>query len=167
MPRATKPGSRACARSSTLTERLCARRPSPDARRSNTVSERPTRTEADGGTRDVLRSASRLTIENYRLYRDKFAGTPFFPANPQDFVTSAEKVLPINHELIRRALKIPGLKIVFGADAVAGVHGRNAEDFIDRVRDCGVTPMAAMVSANSLGAKHWEWPIRSVRLRPV
>jgi len=94
-----------------------------------------------------------LTIETYRLYRDKFAGTPFFPANPQDLVTSAEKVLPINHELIRRALKIPGLKIVFGADAVAGVHGRNAEDFINRVRDCGVTPMAAMVSANSLGAE--------------
>jgi imidazolonepropionase-like amidohydrolase len=87
------------------------------------------------------------------MYRDKFAGTPFFPANPQDLVTSAEKVLPINHELIRRAVKIPGLKIVFGADAVAGVHGRNAEDFINRVRDCGVTPMAAMVSANSLGAE--------------
>ena len=59
----------------------------------------------------------------------------------------------MNHELMRRALKIPGLKIVFGTDAVAGVHGRNAEEFIDRVRDCGVTPMAAMVSANSLGAE--------------
>jgi hypothetical protein len=36
---------------------------------------------------------------------------------------------------------------------VAGAHGRNAEEFIDRVRDCGVDPMAAMVSANSLGAE--------------
>jgi imidazolonepropionase-like amidohydrolase len=94
-----------------------------------------------------------LTIETYRLYRDKFAGTPFFPANPQDLVTTAEKVLPINRDLIQRAVKIPGLKIVFGADAVAGVHGRNAEEFIMRVRDCGVTPMAALVSANSLGAE--------------
>jgi imidazolonepropionase-like amidohydrolase len=94
-----------------------------------------------------------LLIETYRQYRDKFAGTPFFPTNPQDLVTSAEKVLPINHELIRRAVKMPGLKIVFGADAVAGMHGRNAEEFINRVRDCGVAPMAAMVSANSLGAE--------------
>jgi hypothetical protein len=30
---------------------------------------------------------------------------------------------------------------------------RNAEEFIDRVRDGGVTPMAAMVSANALGAQ--------------
>src|SRR5207244_12830131 len=49
--------------------------------------------------------------------------------------------------------KIPGLKIVFGTDVLAGAHGRNAEWFIDRVRDCGVDPMAAMISANSLGAE--------------
>ncbi len=36
---------------------------------------------------------------------------------------------------------------------MAGAHGRNAEDFIHRVRDCGMDPMAAMVSANSLGAE--------------
>jgi imidazolonepropionase-like amidohydrolase len=52
-----------------------------------------------------------------------------------------------------RAAKIPGLKMVFGTDAVAGAHGRNAEEFIDRVRDAGVSPMAAMVSANSLAAE--------------
>jgi len=50
-------------------------------------------------------------------------------------------------------VKTPGLKIVFGTDAVAGTHGRNAEEFIDRVRDAGVDPMAAMISANSLGAE--------------
>ena len=64
-----------------------------------------------------------------------------------------EKILPMNHELVQRAVKTPGLKIVFGTDAVAGAHGRNAEEFVDRVRDCGVEPMAAMVSANSLGAE--------------
>ena len=36
---------------------------------------------------------------------------------------------------------------------MAGAHGRNAEEFLDRVRDCAVDPMAAMVSANSLGAE--------------
>ena len=93
-----------------------------------------------------------LLIENYLLNKDKYAGTPFFPKTPEGFAPM-EKILPRNHELIQRALKIPGLKIVFGTDAVAGAHGRNAEEFIDRVRDCGVDPMAAMVSANSLGAE--------------
>jgi imidazolonepropionase-like amidohydrolase len=64
-----------------------------------------------------------------------------------------EKLIPMYHEFIQRALRIPGLKIVFGTDALAGSHGRNAEEFIDRVRDCGMDPMAAMVSANSLGAE--------------
>lgn len=41
----------------------------------------------------------------------------------------------------------------YGTDAVAGAHGRNVGDFINRVRDSGVDPMAAMVSANSLGAE--------------
>ena len=93
-----------------------------------------------------------LIIENYILNKEKYVGTPFFPKTIEGFAPM-EKILPRNHELVQRALKIPGLKIVFGTDAVAGVHGRNAEEFIDRVRDCGVDPMAAMVSANSLGAE--------------
>jgi imidazolonepropionase-like amidohydrolase len=48
--------------------------------------------------------------------------------------------------------------MVFGTDAVAGAHGRNAEEFIDRVRDCGVDPMAAMTSADSLGAEALGMP---------
>ncbi len=66
---------------------------------------------------------------------------------------ATEGLIPAHQEFIRRALRISGLKIVYGTDAVAGAHGRNAEDFIYRVRDCGVAPMAAMVSANSLGAQ--------------
>jgi imidazolonepropionase-like amidohydrolase len=93
-----------------------------------------------------------LLIETYLLNKDKYAGTPYYPKTEEGFA-AMEQILPMNHELIQRALKIPGLKIVFGTDAVAGAHGRNAEEFIDRVRDCGVDPMAAMVSANSLGAE--------------
>jgi imidazolonepropionase-like amidohydrolase len=93
-----------------------------------------------------------LLLENYLLNKDKFAGTPYYPATEEGFAVF-ERILPMNHELLRRAMKTPGLKIVFGTDAVAGAHGRNAEEFIDRVRDCGVDAMAAMVSANSLGAE--------------
>jgi imidazolonepropionase-like amidohydrolase len=91
-----------------------------------------------------------LVIENYLLNRDRYLGTPGYTA---EGFAAMEKVLSLNHDLVRRASKIPGLKIVFGTDAVAGAHGRNAEEFIDRVRDGGVDPMTAMVSANSLGAE--------------
>ena len=93
-----------------------------------------------------------LVLETYIQNKEKYLGTPFYPKTEEEY-SIFYKVLPMNHELLRRAVKIPGLKIVFGTDAVAGAHGRNAEEFIDRVRDCGVDPMAAMVSANSLGAE--------------
>ena len=72
------------------------------------------------------------------------------------FLSLVEKVLPVEHDLVRQAVATPGLKIVFGTDAVAGADGRNAEEFIDRVRDSGQPPMDAMVSANSLGAAFWN-----------
>jgi imidazolonepropionase-like amidohydrolase len=93
-----------------------------------------------------------LLIETYLLNADKYAGTPFFPKTAAGFAPMKD-ILPMMHEMMQRAAKTPGLKIVFGTDAVAGTHGRNAEEFIDRVRDGGVDPMAAMVSANSLGAE--------------
>jgi imidazolonepropionase-like amidohydrolase len=93
-----------------------------------------------------------LLIETYLLNKDKYAGTPYYPKTEEGFA-AMEKILPMNQELLQRAMKTQGLKIVFGTDAVAGAHGRNAEEFIDRVRDAGVDPMASMVSANSLGAE--------------
>lgn len=91
-----------------------------------------------------------LVIENYLANKDRYLGTPGYT---EEGFAAMQRVLSLNHELIQRASKIPGLKIVFGTDAVAGAHGRNAEEFIDRVRDGGVDPMTAMISANSLGAE--------------
>jgi len=91
-----------------------------------------------------------LVIENYLLNKEKYLGTSGYTA---EGFAAMEKILPMDHEIVEHAAKTPGLKMVFGTDAVAGAHGRNAEEFIDRVRDCGVDPMAAMVSANSLGAE--------------
>ena len=45
------------------------------------------------------------------------------------------------------------VKIVFGTDAVAGSHGRNAEEFVYRVKEAGETPMDVLVSATSLSAE--------------
>lgn len=91
-----------------------------------------------------------LLIDTYLSNKEKFLAPPYFT---EEAFTSLAQMPPIIHELMKRASKIPGLKIVFGTDAVAGAHGRNAEDFIYRVRDCEVDPMSAMVSANSLGAQ--------------
>jgi imidazolonepropionase-like amidohydrolase len=91
-----------------------------------------------------------LVIENYLLNKDKYLGTPGYT---EEGFAAMQKVLSLNHELVERASKIPGLKMVFGTDAVAGSHGRNAEEFIDRVRDGKVDAIAAMVSANSMGAE--------------
>jgi imidazolonepropionase-like amidohydrolase len=91
-----------------------------------------------------------LVMENYLLNKDKFVGTAGFT---EETFTVIKEIIPSYHEFLKLALKVPSLKIVFGSDALAGSHGRNAEEFIDRVRDGGVDPMAAMVSANSLAAE--------------
>jgi len=91
-----------------------------------------------------------LVIENYLANKERFLGTPGYT---EEGFAAMERVLSIDHDLVRHAVKIPGLKVVFGTDALAGAHGRNAGEFIDRVRDAGVDPMSAMVSANSLAAE--------------
>jgi imidazolonepropionase-like amidohydrolase len=93
-----------------------------------------------------------LLLETYILNKDRYAGTPFFPRSAEEF-ERMRGFLPPHQELVHRARRIPGLKIVFGTDAAAGAHGRNAEDLVYRVRDGGVDPMMALVSANSLGAE--------------
>src|SRR6516165_473478 len=93
-----------------------------------------------------------LVWENYLLNKEKFVGTPGYPTSLDGF-RSMEQLIPMYHEFMQRASHIPGLKIVFGTDALAGSHGRNAEEFVERVRDCGMDPMTVMVSANSLGAE--------------
>ena len=91
-----------------------------------------------------------LVIQNYLDNEKRYLGIGNYTASGFEQMKQA---LPLDADLFRRSLKTPGLKIVFGTDAVAGAHGRNAEELIDRVRDGGQNPMAAMVSANSLAAE--------------
>jgi len=93
-----------------------------------------------------------LLLKNYLENKEKYVGTPYFPKTLEGFAPM-EQIIPMTHDVMQRAAKTPGLKVVFGTDAVAGMHGRNAEEFVERVHECGVDPMAAMVSANSLGAE--------------
>jgi imidazolonepropionase-like amidohydrolase len=90
---------------------------------------------------------------NYIVNKDRYAGTPFFPKTGEELEAAYRPGIDMQRDFFRQALKIKGLKIVFGSDALAGMHGSNAEEFIHRVRECGVDPMAALVSASSLGAE--------------
>lgn len=67
-------------------------------------------------------------------------------------IDTLKKGLAPTEDVIRRA-RAKGVKIVFGTDAVSGAHGRNAEEFIYRVRDAGEKPMDAIVSATSMSAQ--------------
>lgn len=91
-----------------------------------------------------------LLLETYLQNKDRYLAPPYYT---EEGFAAMQALIPTHQEFLKRALHIPGLKIVYGTDAVAGAHGHNAEDFTYRVRDSGVDPMAAMVSANSLGAQ--------------
>ena len=104
-------------------------------------------------------------IHNYLDNRERYAGTPFFPKTPQEFEPMKE-LLPVAYDVIKRARKVPGLKIVFGTDALAGMHGHNAEDLINRVNKGGIAAMDALVSANSLAAEAMKMSDRIGSLAP-
>jgi imidazolonepropionase-like amidohydrolase len=70
---------------------------------------------------------------------------------PADF-SQMEKDFPIALDTLRRA-RAKNVKIVFGSDAVFGMHGHNAEEFVQRVQRGGETPMDAIVSATSRAAE--------------
>jgi len=91
-----------------------------------------------------------LVIQNYLDNKPHYLGIGNYTEAAFDIM---QKALPEEQELFRHAIATPGLKVVFGTDAVAGAHGRNAEEFLYRVQTCGQSPMAAMVSANSLAAE--------------
>jgi imidazolonepropionase-like amidohydrolase len=91
-----------------------------------------------------------LVIQNYLDNESRYLGIGNYTESGFEQMKQA---LPLDADLYHRALKTPGLKIVFGTDAVAGAHGRNAEELVDRVRDGGQNPMAALIAANSLAAQ--------------
>ncbi len=86
-----------------------------------------------------------LVLHNYL---DNRAGFPAFTT--QTLETLQQGIAPMADALKRaRARRV---KIVFGTDAVAGAHGRNAEEFVYRVREAGETPADVLTSATSLSA---------------
>jgi len=90
-----------------------------------------------------------LVIHNYLDNKPKFLGSGTYT---EEGFAKMQEVLPVIAEMFKHALATKSLKIVFGTDAVAGAHGRNAEEFIYRVQ-AGEDPMDALVAANSRAAE--------------
>jgi imidazolonepropionase-like amidohydrolase len=80
-------------------------------------------------------------IENREAYR-----------RGMEEVTTREKLLVTLAEVIQRARRHK-VKIVLGTDAVAGAHGRNAEEFIYRVKDGHERNMDVIMSGTSVAAE--------------
>jgi imidazolonepropionase-like amidohydrolase len=87
-----------------------------------------------------------LVLHNYL---DNRSGFPTF--NEETLATLEKGIAPMA-DALRRA-RAHHVRIVFGTDAVAGAHGRNAEEFVYRVKEAGEKPMDVLVSATSLSAQ--------------
>ena len=91
-----------------------------------------------------------LVFQNYLGHRASYLGI----GNYTDSGFAAmERALPLAAQDIRMALATPGLKVVYGTDAVAGADGHNAEDLVCRVQKAGEAPMHAIQAATSLNAE--------------
>jgi imidazolonepropionase-like amidohydrolase len=90
-----------------------------------------------------------LVLHNYLENKPKFLGIGNY--NEEGFAYM-EKGIPMMADVLKRA-RAHHVKIILGTDAVAGSHGRNAEEFIYRVRDGGQPAMEAIVSGTSVAAE--------------
>lgn len=91
-----------------------------------------------------------LVFRNYLDNRARFAGIGNYT---DEGFAAMERALPLATATFRKALATKGLLVVYGTDAVAGAHGKNALDLVCRVREGGQAPQDAIVSATSLAAR--------------
>jgi len=91
-----------------------------------------------------------VVLQNYLANKPKFLGIGNY--NEEGFAYM-EKGLAINAAMIKKAVATPNLKLVLGTDAVAGAHGHNANEIVERVRQGNQKPMDAIISATSMAAR--------------
>jgi imidazolonepropionase-like amidohydrolase len=91
-----------------------------------------------------------VVLQNYLKNKTHFLGIGNY--NEEGFAYM-EKGLKINAEMIKKAVATPKLMMVMGTDAVAGAHGHNADEIVERVRQGNQKPMDALIGATSLAAK--------------
>jgi imidazolonepropionase-like amidohydrolase len=91
-----------------------------------------------------------VVLQNYLTNKARFLNIGNY--NEEGFAYM-EKGLKLNEAMIKLAVATPNLKLVLGTDAVAGAHGHNADEIVERVRQGGQKPMDAIISATSMAAR--------------
>jgi imidazolonepropionase-like amidohydrolase len=91
-----------------------------------------------------------VVLQNYLRNKAHYLGIGNY--NEEGFAYM-EKGLALNAAMIKKAVATPNLKMVLGTDAVAGAHGHNADEIVERVRQGNQKPMDALISATSMAAK--------------
>jgi imidazolonepropionase-like amidohydrolase len=94
-------------------------------------------------------SNNHLMIHNYMDNKAHFIGIGNYTEEGYAYM---DRGLLSGNDAFKRALAAK-VKMVFGTDATAGAHGRNAEELIYRVKDGGQAPMDAIVTATSRSAE--------------
>lgn len=89
-----------------------------------------------------------LVFQNYVDHREVYGKSGYTEQTFQSFIDA----LPQASAMFKRAIATPGLTVIFGTDAVALAHGRNADELLCRVK-AGQSPMDVITSATSLAAK--------------
>jgi imidazolonepropionase-like amidohydrolase len=90
-----------------------------------------------------------LVFRNYLDNRARYNGIGNY--NAAGF-TAMEQAIPVAANVVRMASRTPRLKLVFGTDAVAGAHGRNADDLVCRVQKADQRPIDVITLATSATA---------------
>ena len=94
-------------------------------------------------------SNNHLMIHNYMENKAHFIGIGNYT---EEGFAYMQRGLVSGNDSFKKALAAH-VKMVFGTDATAGAHGRNAEELIYRVKDGGQQPMDAIVTATSRSAE--------------
>jgi imidazolonepropionase-like amidohydrolase len=91
-----------------------------------------------------------LVSQNYLEHRANYFGIGNF--DEQGFKYTEEGIGP-KTEMFKRAIEVPGLKIIMGTDAGAGAHGNNAQEIVYRVQSGNQRAPEAVTAATSLNAQ--------------
>jgi imidazolonepropionase-like amidohydrolase len=90
-----------------------------------------------------------LVTQNYLENKQRFLGVGNYT---EEGFAAMEKALSLKSTMFSAALKTPKLKMVMGTDAVAGAHGQNMRETLERIKE-GQRPMDAIVAMTSAAAE--------------
>ena len=90
-----------------------------------------------------------LLLQNYLENKAHYLGIGNYNEAGFKFM---EEGIPLNDAVFKLSLKHKNLKMTMGTDAVAGAHGRNANEVIHRVKLLGQPAMDGIIGVTSLNA---------------